>query len=173
MQTRREYLVSLGLASNGRGKFSTAAHEALKVALDGGMRFSDMEAEPKKAIKIKTVGPVPRSSDFTHDAVRRWALDNPSLIPAGMMPGDRGRVSNELTNLYVDAMKSPEKVDLNPSRRFPDGTTFVGNINGHRVVSDDRQICGGCGVSIGWCRCQEGTVRTVLTKYGRAAVTPS
>lgn len=173
MQTRREYLVSLGLASKGRGKFSTAAHEALRSAIDDGMKFSDMESEPKRQIKIKTVGPAPRSSGVTHDTVRRWALDNPSLIPAGMMPRDRGRVSNELVGLYTDAMRSPEKVDLNPSRRFPEGTTFVGNVNGHRVVSDDRQICGGCGVSIGWCRCQEGAARTVLTKYGRAAVTPS
>lgn len=41
MQTRREYLASLGLAKIGRGKFSTAAKEQLVKARAEGIKFSD------------------------------------------------------------------------------------------------------------------------------------
>lgn len=41
MQTKREYLVGLGLAKEGRGKFSNAAKEALAKAEASGMKFSD------------------------------------------------------------------------------------------------------------------------------------
>lgn len=46
MQTRREYLVGLGLAKEGRGKLSNAAHEALDEAIKGGMQFSDLQEKP-------------------------------------------------------------------------------------------------------------------------------
>lgn len=41
MQTKRDYLVGLGLAKPGRGKFSNAAKEALAKAEASGMKFSD------------------------------------------------------------------------------------------------------------------------------------
>lgn len=41
MQSKREYLVGLGLAKPGRGKFSNAAKEALAKAEAEGMKFSD------------------------------------------------------------------------------------------------------------------------------------
>lgn len=42
MGTRREYAVSLGLATNGRGRMSAAAHAAIDEAVKNGMTFSDM-----------------------------------------------------------------------------------------------------------------------------------
>lgn len=42
MQTKREYLVGLGLAKPGRGKFSNAAKEALAKAEAEGVKFSDI-----------------------------------------------------------------------------------------------------------------------------------
>lgn len=41
MQTKRDYLVSLGLAKPGRGKFSNAAKEVLAKAEAEGMKFAD------------------------------------------------------------------------------------------------------------------------------------
>lgn len=52
MQTRRDYLVSLGLAKAGRGKFSRDALAALDKARAGGMTFSDEEAKAV-AVKVK------------------------------------------------------------------------------------------------------------------------
>lgn len=57
MQTEREYLVSLGLAKEGRGKFSNAAKEALVSARAEGMTF-------------KTTGPNP--------TVKREATETPT-----------------------------------------------------------------------------------------------
>lgn len=42
MQTRREYAISLGLAKDGRGRMSGAAHAAIDEAVKNGMSFSDM-----------------------------------------------------------------------------------------------------------------------------------
>lgn len=42
METRREYAIRLGLAKEGRGRLSAAAHEAINEALAKGMRFSDV-----------------------------------------------------------------------------------------------------------------------------------
>jgi hypothetical protein len=55
MQTRRDYLVGLGLAKPGRGKFSTAAKEALDKARASGTKFSDDEV-PTKTVTEKPTG---------------------------------------------------------------------------------------------------------------------
>lgn len=55
MQTKRDYLVGLGLAKPGRGKFSNAAKEALAKAEAEGMKFSD--AAPKATGPVKTDEP--------------------------------------------------------------------------------------------------------------------
>lgn len=56
MTTRREYLVSLGLAKPGRGKFSHAANVALISARDKGMKFSD-DDKPVKVVSDKPAKP--------------------------------------------------------------------------------------------------------------------
>lgn len=56
MGTRREYAVSLGLATNGRGRMSAAAHAAIDEAVKNGMTFSDMPDRPVgKEINSKDV----------------------------------------------------------------------------------------------------------------------
>jgi hypothetical protein len=57
MQTKREYLVTLGLAKAGRGKFSNAAKEALVKAEKEGIVFS--EPNPVKPVKVK---PAPKAT---------------------------------------------------------------------------------------------------------------
>jgi hypothetical protein len=56
MQTRREYLVGLGLAKEGRGKFSTAAKEALDKAIAEGVVFADTVAPTEKSVPAKPTG---------------------------------------------------------------------------------------------------------------------
>lgn len=48
MQTKRDWLVSQGLAKPGRGKFSNAAKEALANAEANGTKFSDSTTGPTK-----------------------------------------------------------------------------------------------------------------------------
>lgn len=55
-QTRREYLVSRGLAKPGRGKFSHAAKVALIEAAEQGIVFSDGEIVPRAKPAVKPTG---------------------------------------------------------------------------------------------------------------------
>jgi hypothetical protein len=159
------------------------------------MTFADLASVPdktqkdkaQKTLKIKTVGaPVADYSDLDPRAVRKWAHGHKDLVPADVMPGDRGRINSAVFALYKEHVSPEDRKErsaedettgkiiyADPARRFAEGTVFVGNVNGKKTVSDERQICGGgCGVSIGWCRCPEGTIRTVLTEYGRTVVEP-
>lgn len=61
MQSKRDYLVGLGLAKPGRGKFSNAAKEALVKAEAEGMRFSDaaptakvVKADSTEQVEVKS-----------------------------------------------------------------------------------------------------------------------
>lgn len=58
MQTRREYLVGLGLARPGRGKFSHTAKVALIEAAEKGITFSDGEIVPRTTPTVKPTAPV-------------------------------------------------------------------------------------------------------------------
>ena len=55
---RRDWLVSQGLATPGRGRLSAAAHAAIDKAVSEGMRFSDMpsgnanETVTSKSVKV-------------------------------------------------------------------------------------------------------------------------
>lgn len=42
-QTKREYLIAKGLAKEGRGRLSVAAHEAIKSAINSGVKFGEPE----------------------------------------------------------------------------------------------------------------------------------
>ena len=73
MQTRRDYLVGLGLAKPGRGKFSTAAKDALDKARAAGTKFSDEVTET----------PVPtESSDKTERVGKTAPTFTPYLAPS-------------------------------------------------------------------------------------------
>lgn len=41
MQTKRQYAISLGLATEGRGRLSREAHAAIDAAIAQGMKFAD------------------------------------------------------------------------------------------------------------------------------------
>lgn len=85
MQTRREYAASLGLAKMGRGKFSTAAKEAIAKAEAEGIKFSDVAAPTRTAppatkdtapvVKSPTDTPYLSPSDFRFPEVDYRAVD--------------------------------------------------------------------------------------------------
>lgn len=64
MQSRRDYLVSLGLAKPGRGKFSTVAKEALVKAEQSGMKFSDAPTTQSTPV-VKSDAPVKTDATMT------------------------------------------------------------------------------------------------------------
>lgn len=87
MQSKREYLVGLGLAKDGRGKFSNAAKEALVKAEASGMTFSDINkvikptgasAIPAEPVEI----PKPKASDslYVSPSDFRFPEDNYKAI---------------------------------------------------------------------------------------------
>ncbi len=63
MQTKRDWLVSKGLAKPGRGKFSNAAKEALAKAEAEGVKFSDAVVPTKNATAPKPTGNPTKNSD--------------------------------------------------------------------------------------------------------------
>lgn len=63
MQSKRDYLVGLGLAKPGRGKFSNAGKEAIAKAEAGGMKFSDVSTGPIVSKPAPAVKSEPVQSD--------------------------------------------------------------------------------------------------------------
>jgi len=64
LQTPREYLVSLGLAKDGRGKFSKEAHEALEKAKASGIVFAEKVAATPKPKKVSLEKPARPEADL-------------------------------------------------------------------------------------------------------------
>lgn len=97
MQTRREYLVSKGLAKAGRGKFSREANEALVKARVDGVKFSDeivtevVKPTGEKTTEVKAkqkAEPVPwKSPDeyrFPEGMYQAYYLDNKKRVMVGL-----------------------------------------------------------------------------------------
>lgn len=68
MQTRREYLVGLGLATPGRGRLSAAAHAAIDKAVSEGMTFSDMA---KTSAPVKSADVAKTEQDYFGETAQR------------------------------------------------------------------------------------------------------
>jgi hypothetical protein len=80
MQTRREYLVGLGLAKEGRGKLSKDAHAAIAKAVEGGMQFSDLQDRPVVVKRAKPDRPKDANEAVTNEnqyaqAFMRYSMD--------------------------------------------------------------------------------------------------
>ncbi len=186
MVTKREWLVTQGLAKPGRGKFSTAAHAALSRAASEGMTFDDDTAPVKPVVKIKTVGPVMRDfKDLSPKAVRAWGIENPDLLPNGITVSPAGRINVAVYEAYVANVDKPKtraedaEHDLfgeTPRPRFDESISFKGEKDGKTVIIDGRQICsavtGGCGYSLWHCRCPQDARRHAMTSLGIIEVSP-
>lgn len=174
MVTRREFLVSKGLAKEGRGKFSAEAVKALADAEQAGMVFDltpaelakkEREEKPKKARKeVQTVERVARPSQDTYDAkaVRSWGEQ------VGMIEkGKRGKLPTALINAYL-AQNTPKKssvVKRKSVKREAVRTETVGWTFARRGPKDPAYIseplvavtsCGGCARGVSYCSCTKG-----------------
>jgi len=132
LQTRREYLIGLGLAKPGRGKFSKAANEALAKARAEGIVFSDDDkpvstpratpvggtSEPRAAVVPVTESPYLYPSDFRfpEDEYRAVAVIDGKRTVFGMRECcNNCRVS--LTNHVCDAPSIYGNVSVTVERK--------------------------------------------------------
>lgn len=96
MQTRREYLVSLGLAKDGRGKFSTAAKAELDIARSKGVKFSDevvtVVAQPTGEVKTE-VKVKPKNEPTAWKSPDEYRYPEANYVAHVMRDGKRESVS--------------------------------------------------------------------------------
>jgi hypothetical protein len=162
MLTQRAYLVSLGLAKDGRGKFSNAAKDALAKAIEQGMTFSDpvVSVKPRTVLSTSVKAPqTPRIDPKTFDpkVVRSWAQK------AGIEVSNRGRIHQSIIAKYL-----AEVGDNAPTRqsdydsfrpeaaRVRNADIYVGTYEGNAIRKTFKDCCNSCGYSIGWCYCPNG-----------------
>jgi histone H3/H4 len=177
MVTKREWLVSQGLAKAGRGKFSNDAKAALAKAISEGMEFDEPvvpvpSSKPrvaKKAVAPKEPPVKQEKSTADPAAVREWAKKN------GVTVSDRGRVSEDIKMQYEKAMESQggEVITSAPGNSKvkdvrPHGPLLVPESQTYVTVGDHKEVkgvtyksaCANSGVSIGYCG---ETVHRVVT----------
>ncbi|AXG66288.1 DNA bridging protein [Streptomyces phage Annadreamy] len=175
MATEREYLMSLGLAKEGRGRYSKDARAALDKAKADGMTFDLTAAEkaklerqnkPKRERKVVSSAPKEvRPSQDTYDAkaVRAWGEQTGAIEK-----GRRGKLPTALINAYLASNKTQKAVTV---RRIPTAKRSVvreesvGYTYAKRGPKDPVFIseplvavstCGGCSRGVAYCGCKSG-----------------
>jgi len=148
MATKREYLASLTppLAKNpGRGKFSTAAHEALAKAESEGMTFdltptekAALDGSVRRAAKGKADPDAPTEGEPIQKAAAR-----PKPAPKPAPPKSTTTTEPTADNKNY----SPE------APRTRQSTTFVGKDGDNEVKVSDKTSCVECGWAFSHCRC--------------------
>jgi len=176
MATEREYLISIGLAKEGRGRFSSEAKAALEKAKSEGMVFDLTPAEIAKlerqnrTKRVKEVSPKPVSvrrptqDEYDVKAVRAWGEQTGAIEK-----GKRGKLSTALINAYLASNKVEKKVAVKKSavKRSIVRSETVGYTFAKRKDTDPAFIseplvavmtCGKCSRGVSYCGCQDGPV---------------
>ncbi|QNN99285.1 Lsr2-like DNA bridging protein [Streptomyces phage Faust] len=174
MATEREYLISLGLAKEGRGRYSKEARTALDKAKADGQVFDLTTAEKaklerqEKPKRVRSVTPVTpkevRPSQDTYDAkaVRAWGEQTGAIEK-----GKRGKLPTALINDYLAANKTEKKVTVKqrPVKRTAIRQETVGYTYAVRGPKDPAYIseplvavvtCGSCSRGVSFCGCKSG-----------------
>lgn len=188
LQTPREYLVKLGLAKPGRGKFSAQAHAELKKATKSGVKFAEPAApvKPTKKAAAKRTAATPPKAAVTKpierpaepepkrsvdpSLVRKWAKEE------GIDVNDRGRLSAEIVSKYLaanpDAPTAADRANIvsgvfaAAEPRYPYGTRFSGkDSTGKKHVLGDAVTCFTCSYSLSHCGCRESLVLCSAGEY--------
>lgn len=172
--TKRAYLVRIGLANPTRGKFSAVAHEAL--ALHPAFVWADVVkvvpaprtvvmAAPRSFTAapvvsgVVTTADLPRHSAPTDGAnpkdVRVWAHAN------GHTVGERGRIHASITAAYIAAngksTAAPARVIVVEPKVRSANSGFV--VERNTVLRFERcASSGGCGKAVSRCSCVAGPV---------------
>ncbi|AXH68895.1 DNA bridging protein [Streptomyces phage Comrade] len=170
--TEREYLISLGLAKAGRGRYSKDAREALDKAKADGMQFdltpadvAKLERKNKPTRKAVAVAPKesrPSQDSYNAKAVRAWGEQTGAIEK-----GKRGKLPTALINAYLAANKSEpaKKVVRVSGSRQKVRDVAVGYTYARRGPKDPAfvseplvavQSCGGCSKGISFCGCKSG-----------------
>ena len=162
MPTKREYLVGLGLAQEGRGRFSREANAALESAIKDGMTFSDPTPVVAKSAAVSLGKSIRKAK--SQGNVRAWARAN------GYEVGERGRFSAEILAAYnagtpsTKAVESPVEFTLPVSRRVRQNKQLFGlTPEGHRVGFSS---CRRCAEFMAFCNCREGLMPPSIVTMG-------
>lgn len=160
LPSKREFLVTAGLANPTRGRFSAEA-EAFAAANAGKWAEAVKPAPSRvKVARDKVVTPtgtrvaLPKghTSGLDGKAVRAWAKQN------GFEVGQRGRLPVEVISAYVKAngrpvgraAARPQAVTLPKVRRESTGYSVVGGT----LIRQDS--CGKCAAQVSRCACPTG-----------------
>jgi hypothetical protein len=133
MATKREYLVTLGLAKEGRGKFSAAAHAALAEAEAQGVVFDEPvkpEPKPRKAAAPKPERP-------------KVSLAKAVTPPKTEKPKTSQQTADAPTPLLM------------PKRKQKEGYVVE---RGTLIAYSTCAVKGGCGKPVQFCGCKSGPV---------------
>lgn len=174
MATEREFLVSKGLAKEGRGRFSAGAKAALEQAKRNGMKFDmtaaelakqERQSKPKKAVSVTPVALReirPSQDNYNAKAVRSWGEQ------VGMIErGRRGKLPTAVINAYLAANKTQKTVTVKKVsvKRSAVRSETVGYTYAKRRDTDPAFIseplvavmtCGICTRGVSFCGCQDG-----------------
>lgn len=168
---KREYLIQLGLAKPGKGRFSAAAKAAIEKAIADGIQFDEPEArpvsdKPKKAKAPKVVEKAPDKGLYDAKAVRAWGVSQ-GLMEAGK----RGRVPAPVIKAYLEKFGTRAEVSVPVKRvvkvRSKVREVTVGYTYARRGPKDKPFIseplvavsnCGGCAKGVAFCGCSNGPV---------------
>ncbi|UUG69509.1 Lsr2-like DNA bridging protein [Streptomyces phage Sham] len=177
MPTEREYLISLNLAKEGRGRYSKDARQALDKAKADGMVFDLTPAEKaklerqNKPQKVRKTAPTaPKESRPSQDmydakAVRAWGEQTNAIEK-----GKRGKLPTSLINAYLAANKPAKQAVVSKRKsvkREAVRSETVGWTRAKRKAGDPEFIseplvavmtCGCCNRGVSFCGCKSGPV---------------
>ena len=157
MATKREYLIGLGLAKPGRGRFSKEANDALVAAAAAGVTFDEPVKVPAaKAVTTEGADAPSQSPRPTSESseVRAWAAQN------GVKVGERGRVPANVMAAFRNGdakavASGPAKVySVAPQVRTRQVKTFYGATAEGATVG--WSMCRRCAQHVSWCKCGTG-----------------
>ncbi|QWT30078.1 Lsr2-like DNA bridging protein [Streptomyces phage TunaTartare] len=176
MPTERAYLVSKGLAKEGRGRFSAEAKAALEEARQRGVVFDltpaeiakqERQSKPQKVRKAAPETPKevrPSQDMYDAKAVRAWGEQTGAIEK-----GKRGKLPTALINAFLAANKPAKQavVRRKAVKREAVRSETVGWTHAKRKASDPEFIseplvavmtCGCCNRGVSFCGCKSGPV---------------
>lgn len=154
MATKREYLVGLGLAQPGRGRFSREALTAIAEAESQGTVFDEPVKAVSKGVSVEgDSSPSQRTRPTSESSlIRAWAADN------GVAVGNRGRIPESVVSAYrsgdATSLLPAPKVTRPPQVRVRQLKAMYGEDDAGRLVGF--AICRRCSNHINFCRCGSG-----------------
>ena len=168
MVTKRDWLVSKGLAKQGKGRFSQVAKDAISKAESEGMVFDEPVIPVASGTRrVKVDKPVkvtaPAKASYDAKAVRAWAEQTGAIGK-----GQRGRIPTDVIAAFL--AQSGPIVESKPIVRVPAKRIRPENVGwtfAKRRENDPEYIseplvaiteCGVCHKGIGFCACHTGSI---------------